>query len=112
MGKTGAINMAIAASFAQIGPGHAGPEHGGWFEIARVVRSSDHDTISRAISFRQPGPSLQAELTISRQFGPFDLAVAAIPRPGRLFDGKSQRAVHKWETQDALLLQITRPVPK
>ena len=46
------------------------------------------------------------------QFGQFDLAVAAIRRRGRLFDGKSQRAVHKWETQDTLLLQITRPVPK
>ena len=37
MGKTGAVNMRVAPSIAQIGPGHAGPEHGGWFEVARAL---------------------------------------------------------------------------
>ena len=101
--KASAVNVWVVPSIAQIGPRDPRSEDCDRFEVARAVLGSDHNAIGRAISFRQPSPASEAEGTTALQFGQLDLAVAAIRRRRRLFNGGSQRVVHKWEPQDSFL---------
>ena len=48
---------AVRTSIAKIGPGQAGPEHGGWFEIARVAVAPSQQSAGRFVPVTRPSQS-------------------------------------------------------